>query len=69
MLYCVHVLTGSSHPIPTLSPNPLSQDRQISCLSDSLSTLATSMGISVPPDYLSLSLEAMTNLQNSGRSN
>ena len=49
--------------------NPLSQDRKIYSLSGSLSTLATSLGISVHTNFIGVSLQAIANLQKSGRSN
>ena len=64
----VYLLAGCSFAVE-LSHNPLSQDRKIETLSDSLSTLATTMGISVPADFLIIALQAMANLQKSGRSN
>ena len=65
--FCLSI-SGCSFSV-ALSHNPLSQDGKIKSLSDSLSTLATSLGISVPTNFIGVSLQAMANLQKSGRSN
>ena len=43
--------------------------QQISCIGEMFTKAAETLGVDVPPDFLSLSLNAMRHLANSGRSN